>query len=42
MCTATHVLVVLDFTKTFVLECDASSIGLGVMLMHEGCNGVHE
>ena len=30
------VLVVTNFSKTFVLECDASSKGLGVTLMQEG------
>ena len=35
MCKA-HVLTTLDFTKTFIVECDASRNGIGVVLMQEG------
>ena len=35
MCT-THVLIIPNFTKTFIVECDASRNGIDVVLMQEG------
>jgi hypothetical protein len=35
MCT-TLVLATLDFTKTFIVECDALRDGIGATLMQEG------
>lgn len=35
MC-STHALIVHDFKKPFVLECDVSGTGLGAILTHEG------
>jgi hypothetical protein len=35
MC-STHVLTLPNFTKTFILECDASRKGIGAILMQDG------
>jgi len=35
MC-STPVLAMPDFSKTFIIENDTSSVGLGVVLLHEG------
>jgi hypothetical protein len=37
ICTTSFFMEMIYFTKTFVLKCDSSREGLGVMLMQEVC-----